>query len=127
MTYWSRHAKYSTSRLPRKRRTIQLRGTGEDTGKYYRCWNCGATGDTDRERTDYSSHGRGGVSVGEFAIASTGTGGDINSTAAIESPFFNFEVALEQNASGDAKEPYYSLQPSINKGCWFCGSTTWRG
>ena len=40
--------------LPKQSRTLPLygnptRGDGEDSGKYYRCWNCGFICDVDRD------------------------------------------------------------------------------
>lgn len=44
-----RYSIYSHKRLPKEKRTIRLYGEGDDTNKYYRCWNCGFPCKTDRD------------------------------------------------------------------------------
>jgi hypothetical protein len=45
----NRYGRYSQHQLHGDKRTSPLRGSLDDDGKFYRCWNCGATCDKDRE------------------------------------------------------------------------------
>jgi hypothetical protein len=44
------HGKYSQTRLPRQKRTIEVPGSLEDSGKYFRCWNCGFINNVERNQ-----------------------------------------------------------------------------
>ena len=59
----SRHSQYSERRIPHDKRRISVYGEREDTGKWWRCWNCGFINDIDRSPVDTGEFGRTGVSV----------------------------------------------------------------
>ncbi len=44
----SRHAPYSQKGLPGEKRTIQVYGEKDDTGKWFRCWYCGQLNNIDQ-------------------------------------------------------------------------------
>ena len=81
--------------LPKRSRTIPLFGTGDDAGKYYRCWNCGFICNAERDtlgdgnsyggdnHTDFANlcggpvtHNYGGKAL--FTAQKACLGGDIN-------------------------------------------------
>lgn len=45
----NRYGDYQNSRLPKDKRTIRLRGSLDDDGRYFRCWNCGFICDSQRD------------------------------------------------------------------------------
>ena len=44
----SRYVKVKTTPLPKKKRVRKLFGSQEDTGKFFKCWNCGFINSTER-------------------------------------------------------------------------------
>jgi hypothetical protein len=44
MSTYSKYNQISQKQIGRRKRTIQLPGSGEDDGKLYRCWYCGFGG-----------------------------------------------------------------------------------
>lgn len=61
MSSLSKYRHYSHKRLPREKRTLPLYGEKDDTGKLFRCWNCGAICNIERERLTTGEYGLGGV------------------------------------------------------------------
>ncbi len=58
---WSRHSSYSETKLPKQKRSISMRGERDDTGKWWRCWNCGFPCNVDRDALDTSEHAGTGI------------------------------------------------------------------
>ena len=44
----SKYTVIKQTRVPRKKRTIKVYGSGDDDGKWYRCWHCGFINNIDR-------------------------------------------------------------------------------
>lgn len=63
MTEQSRHARYSNRQLPRQKRTLPLYGEKDDTGKFYKCWNCGFTCNAERDSLNTGEMGVSGVNT----------------------------------------------------------------
>jgi hypothetical protein len=59
----NRYGTYKSTGLPREKRSILLPGSLDDNGRYYKCWNCGVTCDSQREQTDTGQYAVSGVSV----------------------------------------------------------------
>ena len=56
----NRYGTYKRTRLPRQKRTLLQSGSLEDASKYYKCWNCGAICNIERETLSQGDHGMGG-------------------------------------------------------------------
>lgn len=48
MSTYSKYNQIHQTRAPKRKRTIRVAGSGEDEGKWYRCWNCGFINNIDR-------------------------------------------------------------------------------
>jgi hypothetical protein len=48
MPQYSKYNKISQKQVGRRKRSIQLQGSGEDDGKWYRCWYCGFINNIER-------------------------------------------------------------------------------
>lgn len=44
----SKYGQFGNRRPPHKKRTIRIPGSGDDDGKWFRCWNCGFINNIDR-------------------------------------------------------------------------------
>lgn len=108
------------SRKPRKEsRTIPLwgtpeRGDGLDSGKYYKCWNCGFICNTDRDALGDAQ------SVSDISYESYDLldeyGDSVADTGGCKHTIFEGE--------GYTTVRYI---PVVNSGCPMCGTLNWRG
>ena len=123
----SRYAKFKSQRYRKDARTrpiygSEVFGNGEHSGKYFRCWNCNAICDKDRDSLGgpYDGHGNTYEDVRVLSPTRTGQavlGGPINST-----------VAAELGPDNEPRKPKPStIQATATSGCWFCGCKNWRG
>jgi hypothetical protein len=94
----SRYGRYSQRGLPRDKRTIAVYGEKDDTGKWYRCWNCGSLVKVDRNPPKTGSMDKGGsnpLSTLSLLLHMDGTNGATTFTDS--SPDYGHTVT----ASGD--------------------------
>lgn len=110
-------------RLPRRARTIPLKGS--ESGKWFKCWNCGFICNEDR---DDSSGSTAGDNHTDFHSPSLGfvENGDEDRMLTLDGPDF-YHTILAQNADGTAKTIVHEHQSNVTKGCPMCGSTNYRG
>lgn len=113
----STRVRYHTKKVKKDSRTIPLHGDGEDTGKWYRCWNCGFICNEDRDDLG-GSEDRDGNSY--KVVVSDPYRVGVN-TAVLRSITNTFVVV---NTAIQYKNMYY---PVSNSGCPFCGCRNWRG
>lgn len=74
----TQYIKYDRRRLQSKKRTIAVFGTDTHSNRYFKCWNCGATCDSKRDKT--------GEGVGYSVVYVTDPyTGDSNSTQQVGS------------------------------------------
>ena len=52
------------------KRTMPIRGEGEDKDKWFRCWNCGFPCNVERNSLDTGEHGGSGVTTTTTTIES---------------------------------------------------------
>ena len=62
MREYDRLSNYSVRKLRGDKKTIRVKGSGEDADRYFRCWNCGFVCDSQRD----SLGERGGVTTGTY-------------------------------------------------------------
>ena len=110
--------------IEKRSRTIPLkgnpvRGDGEDSGKYYKCWNCGWICNLDRD-----------------ALGDSESEANITPTVYTQLDQYGSEVyhcfgsagstqAICEAAGGEWTSTRY--KPVVNSGCPMCGSPNWRG
>lgn len=109
--------KLPKNRLPKRSRTIPVKGFGEDKGRYFRCWHCGFVCNKDRDALG-NSESRSGITYGESLLhavepARCVLGGSIN----------HYHTAVSNNGYGLK----HQIKPSNVRGCPFCGTLNWRG
>lgn len=112
------------NRLPRFRKTIPVKGTAEDQGKYFRCWNCGFVC---KDGRDALGDGPVGItpSVSDPDPADCRpTPGDPRSVMIDFNPSF---CLMELDAAGAYKEIYVPRAATVTSGCPMCGIKTWKG
>ena len=121
----SRYTRWRSRPLPNEKRNISLKGKGEDKGKYYRCWNCGAICDVTRETLNLP---RGGVNVTQYVDLGEPIMDDDNSIRlCADSIGFNYQVIPQESPDGTPVNTYGGFDTKVHAGCWFCGCTTWNG
>lgn len=113
--------------LPKRSRTLPIKGRGDDAGRYFHCWFCGFVCDSERDALGDSDSNSGvahtdamDLAVDNYSegINKSVLGGDINC----------FEVGMELGADGSTpKEVVHNHKCNIDSGCPFCGSKNWRG
>jgi hypothetical protein len=111
----SRYIRTHREQLPRKRRSARLYGSFEDSGKWYKCWNCGFQFDISK-----ISIGDGnGASCEDFPIEDTDVTHD--STLGLDRVGIA-GVLIELGADDDPITSYYTpRKATVIGGCPFCG------
>ena len=117
-------------RVLRKRsRTIPVRGTGDDEGKWYKCWNCGFYCKVDREALGGANSSSGNTHT-TYAHESPHTGVKENDDLALKPVMRGpdkIAVVLELGSDGKPKPIRHDFKSDISTGCPFCGCRNWRG
>jgi hypothetical protein len=108
---------------PRGEKRVKIkRGTNEDAKRYYRCWNCGFTIDSERVKTD----GEGTTGFDAHVVAPT--------VARIgSSDVYTFEIAGWREsginllyADGTPQMPKVVYTTVDSGGCPFCNTKNWK-
>ena len=125
------------------RGAYEAHGVGEDSGKYFRCWNCGFICDVERDELG-DSESRSGASSEIYAAqySSDNINETDGSTRQVGTPIYGTSngvpllviaslrtghVVLENGADSSPKGIRLNWQPKITGGCPFCGSKNYRG
>lgn len=123
----SRHVRYSQRKLRGDKRTLPQYGERDDSGKYYRCWNCGFMCDSERDSLGGPDEGS-GLSHTDFSSASHGsqdTSDSLNSVIVLGG-INHSHVAMELDSDGNTKSVKHDFQSVSGVGCPFCSSLNWR-
>lgn len=116
----------SPRRYPRRKRTILLHGAQGDQGKWYKCWNCGYSGNhRDREQTFDSVLGR-----MKHSIVAT-IPGTTNPHPSMDGYYVN---AMRNGVTRTGKtvlthvgfQDVHSVKSESGGGCAFCGCLNYR-
>lgn len=111
----SRLTTYHKTTYPHRKRTIRLRGSFEDNGKYIRCWNCHFIVNVDRDLGDPERSGNYETDAYVYADPLV-TGG--TSPVSLMEEVSTIGTIIDPNAT------YYTPRlPQVSKGCPFCGCT----
>jgi hypothetical protein len=109
----------------KRKRTISVRGSEEDNGVYFRCWNCGFICDSTRDRLGDG----GGITVKdapEYWSEYDSTQDGLSITPGIRMHNF-MAVTLENGPLDDPITTYrHNKYPVVNSGCPFCGCRNYR-
>ncbi len=129
----------SKSRLRHDKRTIPVKGYGEDDGKYYRCWNCGFICNADRDELG-GEESRSGVAITQTHIeqgpaqpgaAYIGMTGDAARDAravlaVLAGSVGHSHIAMEEGMDGAAKGVEHIHSAEVATGCPLCGTRNWK-
>ena len=110
-------------RIRKQSKTIPLKGNGTDSGKYYRCWNCGFICDIGRD-TLGDQDTRNGMRSKAFAPRSFPT-----EAADHKSIVGGVEIAHTSCKLGSDGTPAglrEDFKPVVSGGCPFCGTLNWK-
>lgn len=123
----SRKTKGRARTIPLKGNNI--RGNGEDSGKYYRCWNCGFTVDSTRDSIggEHSGSGDNHLDFHEPAFGAKDTSDDLNSLSVLGGDIGHFEVALENVGDGTTEKIRHDFKSDMTGGCPMCGTYNYKG
>ena len=119
-----RHTKPSRMRLPKQAKSIPMKGTGEDAGKWFKCWNCGFPCDVDREDSSGSTAGDNHIDFHSPSLGFVENGIEDRMLVLDEPPFYH--TIMEKDASGTAKTIVHEHLTSVTKGCPMCGTTNFK-
>lgn len=113
----SRYRQFSTKVLPKQKRRIKVWGADEDTGKYIRCWNCGAIVDVDRDLGDPD---KSGLTYAAVTIPDVQPPHDDGR----DERRYDIMLATWNGTPGDGGNSDYQAKTStVVRGCWLCGCT----
>ena len=110
----SRYNEIQQRRSPHKKRTIRVYGSGEDSGKWYKCWNCGFINNIDRN------------AVGDGDGRSYFIGilpNETNKNVGFEMSVSGKDVLMSANPTGQEK---HNIGMQAIAGCSFCGCMNYR-
>ena len=121
-----RHTTYSQKSAPRRKRALQLVGEFEDSGKWYRCWNCGFINNIDRNQVADSFTGGDNSQVQEYdGLTPTAFGTGDPRYAMLALGFGSIRL-MQLDASGAVMTPQVSRSTKITGGCSFCGCLNYK-
>lgn len=98
-----------------------VRGNGEDSGKYFRCGNCGFICDSTRDKRARTINS---VEIVEFTPNSYPIPGDASAVLGGIDKLF---VSNKLTADGSIAQPYMNYMPQVNGGCPMCGTQNYDG
>jgi len=114
MSSQSSYNEIKRSKIPHAKRKIKLRGSGEDDGKFYRCWNCGFTNDIDRNAVGDSD----GVT---YTIGTLPNEQNVNKGYEVSN---SGDVVLVEDSPVFSER--HNIGASAHSGCALCGSMNYR-
>ena len=118
--------------LPKRSRTLPIKGTGDDEGRYFHCWNCGFVCDSQRDELGGSDSSAGDDHTEYYRLAAPDsridtTGKDPAKHAVLGGCIGHYHVTMRIGADSEPKTVMHNHISDISRGCPFCGSTNWRG
>jgi len=120
-----RFTKPSTQSLPKESRTLPIKASGADNGKWYRCWNCGFNCFIERDDSTGSTAGDNHVDYSDPALGYVENGEEDRMIVLDEFDFYH--TIMETDADGTISTIVHDHLTNITKGCPMCGSTNYRG
>jgi len=122
MSDQSRYTRYLHHRQLRKKRTIPIYGEKEDTGKYFKCWNCGFICNVGRDSLG-DGDGRAYLDSPEIAGDSFGSQDPLSVELILDDLF----TILQNDANGNPITSYrYNQYPAGSGGCPLCHSQNYK-
>lgn len=120
----SRYFKIRKNRIPKRKRTIAKPGAESDTGKYFKCWNCGFTCNTDRDVFGDSGSNESPLSFKIVPTVPTSSIFGQSSQLVLDS---GEGVLMKLDATGAvARTDKHNYAPLITIGCPLCGTLNWK-
>ena len=118
----NRYGIHVQQRLPKRKRTIPLQGDLEDSGRYYRCWNCGFINDIERNQVG-DGDGTTQLDAPEIAMGSILTDDVLSGVIILDDMF----TLLENGSDGNPVTTYrHNNYLKVIGGCSLCGSRNYR-
>jgi len=130
------------SKIYHDARTLPLRGSGDDEGRYFRCWNCGFRCDVEVDALGDASSRPGKTFEFYYEIydvADTDSrellsaqgldyyGVNGNTILATSSLLRNTIISLKVGVDGQPLTIKQTIRPTVSSGCPVCGTLNWRG
>ena len=121
-------------KLRKESRTIPVKGSGDDSGKYFRCWNCGFVCDVRRDELG-GRNSVGGISHEVYeetnsTIFPDGAEHGVNEDGHALSTLSVLGkglISLKQGMDGSSQGIDKVWVPVITGGCPMCGTRNYRG
>ncbi len=111
--------------LPKEARTIPIKSRGVESGKLFRCWNCGFNCFTDRDDDSGETAGDNHTDISSPALGFVENGSEDRMIVLDEYDFFH--TIMKTNADGSISTIVHDHLTDVTKGCPMCGSTNYRG
>ena len=109
-------------RLQKRKKTIPLKGSLEDSGRYFKCWNCGFICDANRDKLGVGD-GITQLDKPDIAMGGFGTGDKLSVTMIVDDMF----TILENDPQGNPITHYeHNQYPVSIGGCPLCGCKNYR-
>ena len=113
-------------RVPRESRTIPLRGYGDDSGVFFRCWYCGFVNKVGRSELGGRDSDPGTVYSESSVINARGATPGDELSALIVARDMDTVVLLQSDSDGVGIPPVRTYDIG-GTGCSLCHSKNWRG
>jgi len=115
----SRYTDRTTTRLHSRKRTIALPGTGEDSGKWIRCWNCGYIVNVERDMGDTE---RSGNYEADFPFEALPPSYYGTEPVIVLETLNQVGTVILNGPDGEPITDYYTPRvPLVSHGCPLCG------
>lgn len=122
----SRFIKYDRRTLYKRKRTVPIWGADEDTGKYYKCWNCGFRCNSSRDKSRDSV----GYVAKDYARINTLTdyirGTDSKSLRLCLDTIDTTHHLMELDAESNPVTISRNFSQTVSGECPFCGCKNWK-
>jgi len=118
---------YKRSRLLGDRRTIPIYGEGDDANKLFKCWNCGAICNIERESLSQEEHSASGIGILDAPEFSLGPNNYLSEPLNTIAILDDMHTILENGPDGNPIVRYkHNQYPYVYAGCWNCGSRNYK-
>jgi len=122
-------ARNNSRKLAGRSKAIPIKGNGLDSGKYYRCWNCGFIVDSTRDTIggEHSGSGDNHLDFHSPAHGAKDNSSELNGLSVLRGDIGFSMVALENGSDGTPKSIRHDFKSNITGGCPMCGTFNYKG
>ena len=121
-----RNSQYSRpifSPLPKRKRTMSIKGSGSLSNKRWKCWVCGFIANSDRDKTG-AGVGYHSTDIVDPGVLNRGTGDSKDVTLSVDDSSVVYLSRLD--VVGNQQPTDGNFTHEVSSGCPLCGSKNYR-